>query len=145
MGSPMTDSLLTIDHSPLAKILDMIKNYLLLAIKNFRKQKMFSLINILGLTVGIVCCLMIFLFIMNEFSYDKFHKNSGRIYRVMRSGVTKGENRNIPWLSPPYTPTLQNDYPDMIRQTVRVQPDNDLVSYNTTSFNETNIYLVDSN
>src|SRR6185295_1245532 len=123
----------------------MIKNYLLLAIKNFRKQKMFSLINILGLTVGIVCCLMIFLFIMNEFSYDKFHKNSNSIYRVMRTSVTNGERRNIPWLSPPYAPTLQNDYPDMIRQTVRVQPDNDLVSYNDISFNEKNIYLVDSN
>ena len=44
----------------------MIKNYLLLAFNNFRKQKMFSLINILGLTVGITCCLMIFLFILNE-------------------------------------------------------------------------------
>ncbi|HEV8505165.1 MAG TPA: ABC transporter permease [Chitinophagaceae bacterium] len=123
----------------------MIKNYLLLAVKNFRKQKMFSLINILGLTVGIVCCLAIFLFIMNEFSYDNFHKNGKHIYRIMRTSVTNGERRDIPWLSPPYAPALQNDYPDMIRHAVRVQPDNDLVSYNNTSFNEKNIYLVDSN
>src|SRR5436190_10883300 len=116
MGSPMTDSLLTIDHSPLAKILDMIKNYLLLAIKNFRKQKMFSLINILGLTVGITCCLMIFLFIMNEFSYDKFHKNGNNIYRIMRTSVTNGERRNIPWVSPPYAKALQNDYPDAVQK-----------------------------
>jgi putative ABC transport system permease protein len=62
----------------------MIKNYLLLAIKHLKKQKVFSVINILGLTVGITCCLMIFLFIMNELSYDNFHKNGKNIYRVVR-------------------------------------------------------------
>ncbi|HEY1871820.1 MAG TPA: ABC transporter permease, partial [Chitinophagaceae bacterium] len=123
----------------------MIKNYLLLAVKNFRKQKLFSLINILGLTVGITCCLMIFLFILNEFSYDKFHKNGENIYRVMRVAVTNGEKRNIPWLSPPYAQALLNDYPDAVKSAVRVQPDNDLISYNNVSFNEKKIYLTDSN
>ena len=123
----------------------MIRNYLLLAIKNFRKQKMFSLINILGLTVGISCCLMIFLFIMNEFSYDKFHKNGKNIYRVVRVGNKNGELRNIPWLSPPYAAALANDYPDAIKKVIRIQPDNDLVTYKDISFNEKKIYLVDSN
>ena len=123
----------------------MLKNYLLLAFKNFRKQKMFSLINILGLTVGITCCLMIFLFIMNEFSFDKFHKNGANIYRIYRVGNTNGENRAIPWVSPPYAQALQTDYPDAVQQTVRVMPDNDLVTYKNVSFNEKKIYLVDSN
>ncbi len=48
------------------------------------KSKMFSFINILGLTIGITVCMMIYLFIMNEFSVDNFHKNGDRIYRVMR-------------------------------------------------------------
>ena len=69
----------------------MIKNYLLLAIKHLKKQKVFSVINILGLTVGITCCLMIFLFIMNELSYDNFHKNGKNIYRIMRTGKMNGE------------------------------------------------------
>src|SRR5258705_13945174 len=73
----------------------MLKNYLSLAFKNFRKQKMFSLINILGLTVGITCCLMIFLFVMNEFSYDTFHKNGKNIYRIMRVGEINGQKENI--------------------------------------------------
>ncbi|HEY2721097.1 MAG TPA: ABC transporter permease [Chitinophagaceae bacterium] len=123
----------------------MLKNYLLLAVKNFRKQKLFSLINVLGLTVGITCCLMIFLFILNEFSYDKFHKNGKNIYRVMRVGTTNGEKRAIPWLSPPYALALQNDYPDAVKKVVRVQPDNDLITYNNISFNEKKIYLTDSN
>lgn len=123
----------------------MFKNYLLLAFKNFKKQKLFSVINILGLTVGIASCLMIFLFIMNEYSYDNFHKNGKYIYRVMRVGILNGEKRNIPYLSPPYAPALLNDYPDAIQKAVRVFPDNDLISYKEISYNEKKIYLTDAN
>jgi len=123
----------------------MLKNYLLLAVKNFRKQKMFSLINILGLTVGITCCLMIFLFIMNEFSYDNFHKNGKDIYRVMRVGNVNGEKRDIPYLSPPYSTALLNDYPSYIKKAVRVDIDNDLIAYNNTFYNEKKILLTDTN
>ncbi len=123
----------------------MLKNYLLLAFKNFRKQKLFSLINILGLTVGITCCLMIFLFIMNEVSYDNFHKNGKNIYRVMRTGNLNGEYSEIPYLSPPYATALLNDYPDAVKKVVRVYPDNDLITYRNIAFNEKNIYLADSN
>ena len=123
----------------------MIKNYFLLAIKNFRKQKMFSLINILGLTIGITCCLMIFLFIMNEFSYDNFHKNGKDIYRVMRTGQTNGRPMEVPYVSAPYSTALANDFPDAIQNTVRVNPDNDLITYKDISFNEKKIYLTDSN
>jgi putative ABC transport system permease protein len=123
----------------------MLKNYLLLAVKNFRKQKMFSGINILGLTVGITCCLMIFLFILNEFSYDNFHKNGKNIYRIMRVGEINGQKENIPWVSPPYAAALLNDYPDAVQKAIRVQPDNDLVVYKNVSYNEKKVYLVDSN
>jgi len=123
----------------------MIKNYLLLAIKHLRKQKVFSLINILGLTVGITCCLMIFLFILNELSYDTFHKNGKEIYRVMRTGNLNGEEREIPYLSPAYATALKNDYPDAIKEAVRVMPDNDLISYKNISYNEKKIYVTDSN
>ena len=123
----------------------MIRNYLITAIKHLKKQKTFSFINIVGLTVGITCCLMIFLFILNEFSYDKFHKNGENIYRAVRVSNTNGEKREIPWLSPLYAGALMNDYPDAIKKVVRVQPDNDLVIYNEISFNEKKVYLVDSN
>jgi putative ABC transport system permease protein len=123
----------------------MIKSYLLLAIKHLKKQRVFSVINILGLTVGITCCFLIFLFIFNELSYDNFHKNGKDIYRVMRVGQINGERREIPYLAPAYATALVNDYPDAIKQAVRVMPDNDLISYNNISFNEKKVYLVDSN
>jgi len=82
---------------------------------------------------------------MNEFSYDRFHKNGKDIYRVMRVGKIDGQVREIPYLSPPYAEALKNDYPDAIEKVVRVNPDNDLIGYNNISFNEKKIYLVDSN
>ncbi len=88
---------------------------------------------------------MIFLFITNEFSYDKFHKNGDNIYRVMRVGNLDGAERNIPYLSPPYAAALANDYPDAIQKTTRVFGDNDLVTYDNVSFNEKKVYLVDNN
>ena len=123
----------------------MIRNYFLLAVKHLKKQKGFSFINILGLTVGITCCFMIYLFILNELSYDNFHKNGKNIYRVMRVGNDNGERREIPYLSPPYAPALVNDYPDAIQQSVRIMKDNNLISYDNISFNEKNIYLTDHN
>jgi putative ABC transport system permease protein len=62
----------------------MIRNYLKTAWRNLYRNKAFSLIHILGLTMGITVCLMIFLYIMNEFSVDNFHKQGKNIYRVMR-------------------------------------------------------------
>lgn len=123
----------------------MIRNYLLIALKNFRKQKLFSLINVLGLTIGITCCLMLFLFILNEFSYDNFHKNGKNIYRIMRVGEMNGERREIPYVSAAYAPALLNDFPDAIQSAVRVMHDNDLISYQDISFNEKNVFLTDAN
>jgi putative ABC transport system permease protein len=121
----------------------MLKNYLILAIRKLKKQKIFSLINILGLTVGITCCLMIFLFITHELSYDNFHKDGKDIYRVMRVGNFNGTREEVAYLSAPYATALLNDYPDAIKQAVRVMPDNDLITYKNIGFNEKKIYLAD--
>ncbi|HLZ86079.1 MAG TPA: ABC transporter permease [Puia sp.] len=121
----------------------MIKNYLKIAWRNLIKSKVFSFINIFGLTIGITVCGMIFLFIMNEFSFDNFHKNGEDIYRVMRS--FDANKPAAPWLSGPYEPALLNDFRGEIKQAVRVMPDNDLVSYKNRPFNEKNVYIVDSN
>lgn len=123
----------------------MFRNYLLFALKNFRKQKLFSLINISGLTIGITCCLMLFLFILNEFSYDSFNKNEKNIYRIMRVGEINGNRAEIPYVAAAYAPALKNDFPDAIDQVVRVMRDNDLISYQNISYNEKNILLTDDN
>ncbi len=123
----------------------MFKNYLIIAWRNLAKNKVFSLINILGLTIGITVCLMIFLFIMNEFSVDNFHKNGKNIYRVMREFDNEGKAASVAYLSGPYAPALLNDFKGQIQKAVRVNPTDDLVTIGNKSFHEKKVYDVDAN
>ncbi len=120
----------------------MFRNYVLIAWRNLVKSKMFSLINVLGLTIGITVCMMIFLYIMHEFSYDKFHDKKDRIYRVMRTN-SKSDLR-VPYLSGPYAPALLNDFPGEIKTAVRVLIGNGLVAFDDKAFNEKKLFLADS-
>ncbi|MHA4812430.1 ABC transporter permease [Flavitalea flava] len=61
----------------------MLKNYLLIAFRNFRKNKVFSFINILSLTLGLACSLALFMIVRYELSFDGFHQKGGRIFRVV--------------------------------------------------------------
>jgi putative ABC transport system permease protein len=121
----------------------MLKNYFTIAWRNLMKSKVFSFINIFGLTTGITVCGMIFLFVMNEFSFDNFHANGDKIFRVMRS--FDPAQPGVPWVAGPYAKALLNDFPGEIKQAVRVLPDVDLISYKDKSFNEKNVFLADSN
>ena len=120
----------------------MIRNYLKIAWRNLMKSKAFSFINVLGLTIGITVCLMIYLFLMNEFSVDRFHKQAANIYRVMR--IYDTTKPGVPWVSGPYATALLNDFPGEIRQAVRVMPSNALVSFGEKAFNEKKLILADS-
>jgi putative ABC transport system permease protein len=108
------------------------------------KNKIFSLINILGLTIGITVCMMIYVFIINEYSVDNFHKQGNNIYRVMRGFNDNGTIRKVPYLSGPYAPALLNDFKSEIKRAVRVNPSNYLVSFDNKAFNEKNVYVTDS-
>ncbi len=122
----------------------MFKNYLKTAWRHLMKGKIFSLINIFGLTAGLTICLMIFLFVMNEFSVDSFHVNAKNIYRVMR-GFDPAKP-SVPFVSSPYAPALLNDFPGEIKQAVRVMPnDAALIVYNNKPFYEKHVIWADSN
>ena len=60
----------------------MFKNFIKVAIRNLMNRKFYSIINILGLAIGLTCTILIALFVQNELSYDKHHKNHKRIYRL---------------------------------------------------------------
>src|SRR6476659_5595433 len=116
----------------------MFENYFKTAWRNLMKNKMFSFINILGLTIGITVCMMIFLFIMNEFSVDRFLNQGDNIYRVMRSYDTLKKPSGF--ISDPYAPALLNDFRGEIKKAVRILPSNDLIAFGNTSFNEKKVY-----
>ncbi|MEZ4829782.1 MAG: ABC transporter permease [Bacteroidia bacterium] len=91
----------------------MWKNYLTTAFRNLLKQRVYALINILGLSVGIACCLLIVLFVVDELSFDKFHEKADRIYRI-GAHLTIGEmDGNVAVVSAPMAKTMVNDFPEV--------------------------------
>jgi putative ABC transport system permease protein len=70
---------------------DMFKNYLKVTLRVFNREKLYSLINVSGLALGFTCCLMIYLFIKDELSYDKFHQDGEWIYRVQAAYMRQGQ------------------------------------------------------
>jgi len=91
----------------------MLKNYLITTLRKLNRQKNYTLINVLGLALGITCCLFIFLIIQYELRFDRFHQKYDRIYRV----VTDEKINDI--VSPtmgtpiPMAPALRNDFPNL--------------------------------
>ena len=91
----------------------MFRNYITVALRNIRKHKGFSLINIAGLAIGIASCLLILLFVQSELSYDRFNEKAERIYRV---GFTfhVGTNQFDAALGPcPLAAALVDDFPEV--------------------------------
>jgi putative ABC transport system permease protein len=76
----------------------MIKNYFKIALRNLRRNKIYSFINIAGLSIGLACAMLIILYVKDEVSYDRFHANVGNIYRIVTQGIDKngGKGRKDP-------------------------------------------------
>ncbi|MBN1273045.1 MAG: ABC transporter permease [Candidatus Aminicenantes bacterium] len=92
----------------------MFKNYLKVTLNNLKKHKSFSLINILGLAIGLGCSILITSYVFHELSYDKYHKKADRIYRLCSDLKISGEHLNIPKTSPPMAEYLVQNYPEVL-------------------------------
>lgn len=68
----------------------MFKNYFKTAFRNLTRNKIYSLINIAGLSIGLACAMLIMLYVNDEASFDKFHKNVNNIYRIVSEGAYNG-------------------------------------------------------
>src|SRR5688572_16699717 len=91
----------------------MIKNYLLITLRNFYRNRNYTLINILGLSIGISSCLIIFLIVSNELSFDKFHSRYDRIHRVVIDGKTASGTDHGTTTPYPFTKAFRNDFPNV--------------------------------
>ncbi len=123
----------------------MLKNYLKIAVRNLLRHKMYSVINISGLTIGITCCLLILSYIFFELSYDRFHKNAGRIFRIntdLKFGTTE---LALPVCSDMMGPILKRDYPQ-VEEYTRIYniTDNVYVKKGNQFINERRMACVDS-
>ena len=110
------------------------------------KYKVISFINLFGLTVGLTCCLLITVYIINELSYDRYNKNGDNIYRVTRSfnnaeGVV---SLNLSTVSPPFGYYFPNDFPE-IRNDPPVEQRYYSFKYKDKLINEPDVYFADEN
>ncbi|MCF6402096.1 ABC transporter permease [Chitinophaga filiformis] len=121
----------------------MIKNYLKIAWRNIRKQKFYSFINILGLTIGLTCCFLIFMYVRFELSYDLFHKNKDRIYRLVTDVKTPTELIEADITSAPMGPNIKADFPE-VASSVRINLSNTLVTLGTNKYFEDRLAIADS-
>jgi len=122
----------------------MFKNYIKIAFRNLQKQKAYSIINIVGLTIGITCCLLIVLFVLDELSYDRHHEKADQIYRVAVKSRFGNQDLNEAVSSDLMAKTLVQEYPEVIQATRLIHTPNMLVRYQDKAFNETQFLWVDS-
>lgn len=120
----------------------MFRNYLKVATRSLLRHKEYTFINILGLAVGITCCMLIMLFVRSEYSYDKFHSKADRLHRVWVKEMWEGQPY-LDGVTPlPLAAGLQSMFPD-IESTSRVYAFNTMVKKENDQLNE-RIHLVDS-
>ena len=120
----------------------MIQNYLKTALRNLKRSKMFSLLNILGLAVGMGSSFLIFLFVQHELSYDKFHEKHNQIYRVTTEWHVEGEAQIGQTTPAPVAPALLNDFPE-VKDAVRIKNQGAIIRYQGESYVERKLLLVD--
>ena len=121
----------------------MFKNHITVAIRTLLRHKVYSFVNISGLAVGIACCMLIMLFVQDELSYDKFHKNANQIYRVLWD-VRYGDNEwTTPYVSVPISETLKERYPEVIHST-RLRRESQTIRRESNHVIEKNFYYAES-
>jgi putative ABC transport system permease protein len=128
----------------------MFKNYFKIAWRNLLRNRTSSFVNISGLSIGIACALLIVVFIKNELSYDRFHKNADRIYQVVLNGNMNAEEFWAGNTPPPVGAALLNNIPEIESFTRFYKPNDIVVRYEQSGadekyFTEKNVLAVDSN
>lgn len=124
----------------------MLKNYLLAALRNLASHKLFSVINVLGLTIGLACVMLIALFVRSEVGFDTQWTNADRTYRVMRNFELPGSGTPLYLATnaPPVGPLLKLDFPQF-EQVVRLMDNTAVLSMadSADSYYEPGLYFAD--
>jgi len=128
----------------------MLKNNLKIALRSLLKQKIYTIINVLGLAVGIASCLLIVLFIQNEFSYDKFFQDHDRIYRMVLERKYPTHSTFYSIIPNSFEGVIRRDFPEVEESTNAFGFQNFSMSYKNendevSQFDEDFVLAVDSN
>lgn len=122
----------------------MFQNYLKIALRNLLKHKSISAINLFGLTIGLTSCLLIGLYVSNELSFDRYHANADRIWRVNRTfyGKDGGEILHLGHVAPPFGPLLKNDFPE-VEAALRMYNSGGVFRHNDQFYTEDNLFMAE--
>ena len=123
----------------------MFKNYLKTAWRNIRKNKLFSAINILGLSIGIALCFLIMLYVQDELSYDRFNKKADNIARIIFQADINGGKINESIVMAPVAQTMKKDFPEVQDATRLAKPGSSKITYKGRTFKDDRLALVDPN
>ena len=122
----------------------MFNNLIKYSLRSFKRQRAYIIINILGLSIGIACSLLIALFVINEASYDKYNTKKGRIFRAILNGKIGGQEITAATSAAIMGPTMLREFPeveDFLRMTGRGPT---VVEYNNQTFTEEHLVEADS-
>lgn len=91
----------------------MLQNYLKIALRQLGRHKGYTVINILGLAIGMACCLLILMYVQDELSYDKFHEDGDRIHRMALERTYPGRSRLYAIIPHSYAHSVKDEYPEV--------------------------------
>ncbi len=123
----------------------MFNNHIKIAWRTLLKHKGLFAINILGLSIGIAAALIIFLFVSDEWSYDRFHEKSDQIVRVVLKGKMNGELIKEAVTPGPVASTLQEEFPEVLRATRLKSQGKPQITYKNQTFRDNKFAYVDPN
>ena len=121
----------------------MLKSYFKIALRNLLKHRLYSVVNIAGLTIGITACLLIGFYVWNEMSFDLFHKNADRIVRVTMEYSSSGTVNKVAVTGTKVGPEFKRHFPE-IEAFTRTIKSSRIISAEDKAFTENNVLLADS-
>lgn len=122
----------------------MLKNLLRIAASNFKKDIWYSVLNILGLTIGITFSLFLIFYIRDELSFDRYNKKADRIFRIVSYIQERDKNTNWTITQAPLAATLKKDYPEVEESARFLSKERTLFRNGDNNFYETGVYYADS-
>jgi putative ABC transport system permease protein len=123
----------------------MLHNYLKIALRNLNRQKIYSLINISGLAIGMASFILIMLYVGDEISYDRFHENANNIYRVAFEAQIMEDFLDVAVSAGPLAPAMEANFPEVLDAT-RMEPEKEsvLISFGDKQFYEDRLLYADT-
>jgi putative ABC transport system permease protein len=121
----------------------MFTNYIKITLRNLFRNKLYTFINIFGLAIGLAACMMIYFWVQDELSYDRFHQNSERIYRVERKVDFREVHGQWPITSGPYGPALARDYVE-VENFARLDRNEISIKDHKNTFHRQNLIFTDN-